>query len=65
MLALLTTHRVTRAVLVLVVCVCSIRLAGPSLRYDDRDGRQQQRHADAAVDPRWNRAAVDCAIVTP
>ena len=31
MLALLTTHRVTRAVLVLVVCVCSIRLAGPAL----------------------------------
>src|SRR5439155_26550015 len=31
MLALLTTHRVTQAVLVLVVCVCSIRLAGPTL----------------------------------
>src|SRR5439155_101523 len=30
MLALLTTHRVTRVVLVLVVCVCSIRLAGPA-----------------------------------
>jgi len=31
MLAVLTTHRVTRAVLVLVVGVCSIRLAGPAL----------------------------------
>src|SRR5436189_4772458 len=52
MLAVLTTHRVTRAVLVLVVCVCSIRLAGPALCATMTGmADSSQRRADAAVDP--------------